>query len=143
MIERISSSRDAIVGLIATIVTLGASDTFQKNLEPVVGYVGSVLGSTVISAIIVFAVCWLAKLTRSKSLAIAALLPPTLVVFEQVRRHSVDRTGSELLSLLLAVASALAVGGVVAWLVTRITGVSWDVAARDSEAANPGSRTDA
>jgi ABC-type polysaccharide/polyol phosphate export permease len=143
MIERISSSREAIVGLIATIVTLGASDTFQKNLEPVVGYVGSVLGSIVISGIIVFAVCWLGKLTRSKSLAIAALLPPTLVVFEQVRRHSVDRTGSELLSLLLAIVCALAVGCVVAWLVTRITGVSWDVAAGEPEAANPGSRMDA
>lgn len=143
MVERISSSREAIVGLIATIVTLGASDKFQKDLEPVVGYVGSVLGSIAISGIIVFGVGWLGKLTLSKSLAIAALLPPTLVVFEQVRRHSVDRTGSEFLSLLLAIASALAVGCAVAWLLTRITGANWDAAEGESKAADAGSRSGA
>lgn len=124
-----NTSRELIVGFIAMIVTFGASDTFQKDLEPVVGYVGSVAGSIVISAVIVFVVCLLGRLPKPKALAISTLLPPTLVTFEQVRTHSIDTTGSGLLSLLLAIVSALAMGFVVALLVKRITGVTWEVSA--------------
>ena len=136
------TSRELIVGFIAMIVTFGASDTFQKDLEPVLGYVGSVAGSIVISAIIVFVVCLFGKLNKSKAIAISTLLPPTLVTFEQVRTHSIDTTGSGLLSLVLAIASALAVGFVVALIVKRITGVNWDVSAGSSEVQTD-SRNDA
>jgi len=128
-----NTSRELIVVFIAMIVTFGASETFQKDLEPVLGYVGSVAGSIVISGIIVFVVCLFGILNKSKALAISTLLPTTLVTFEQVRTHSIDRTRSGLLSLVLGIVSALAVGFVVALLVKRVTGVNWDVSADSSD----------
>lgn len=121
-----NTSRDMIVGFIAMIVTFGASERFQKDLEPVVGYAGSVAGSILISGVIVLVVCLLGRIEKSKTLAITTAYPPTLVTFEQVRTRSIDATGSGLLSLLLAIAGALAVGFAVLFLVKRITGVNWD-----------------
>jgi hypothetical protein len=129
MPEPNNTYRVLIIGFIAMIVIFGASDIFQKDLEPVVGYVGSVAASIVISAIIAFVVCLFGKLEKSKALAIYALLPPTVVTFEQVRTHSIDMTGNGLLSLLLAIASALAVGLILALIVKKVTGVNWDVSA--------------
>ena len=134
MSEPQNTSRELIVGFIAMIVTFGAFDTFQKDLEPVIGYVGSVAGGIVISAIIVFVVCLFGKLDRPKAVAISTLLPPTLVTFEQVRTHSIDMAGSGLVALLLAIASALAVGFIVAVLVKRVTGVTWDASAGSPDA---------
>lgn len=128
-----NTSRELIVGFIAMIVTFGASDTFQKDLEPVLGYVGSVAGSVVISAMIVFVVCLFGKLNKPWALAISTLLPVTLVTVEQVRTHSIDTTGSGLLSLVLGLVSALAVGFVVALLVKRVIGVNRDVSAGSSD----------
>lgn len=129
MPEPKNTSRELIIGFIAMIVIFGASDIFQKDLEPVVGYFGSVTASIVISAIIAFVVCLFGKLEKSKALAIYALLPPTVVTFEQVRTHSIGMTGNGLLSLLLAIASALAVGLIFASIVKKVTGVNWDVSA--------------
>ena len=125
MSKRPESSRELITGLVAVIVTLGVFDTFQQNLEPVDGYLASVIGGIVISAIIVFVVCLFGKMPRTKALATAALLPPTLATFEQFRKQTLDLTGSGMLSLLLAVVFAVVVGATVAALVGRVTGVDW------------------
>lgn len=123
------SSRELITGIVAVIVTLGAFDTFQQDLEPVAGYLASVLGGIVISAIIVFVVCLIGRMPRQKALAAAVLLPPTLATFEQIRKHTVNMTGSGILSLVLAVVFAILVGVAVAFLVRRLAGVDWTNAA--------------
>ena len=62
-------------------VPFEASDTFQKELEPAGGYIGSVEGSIKISATIVFVVCLFVKLPRLNAIAISALLPPNYWAF--------------------------------------------------------------
>ena len=123
MTEMQDTSRETTVGFISVIVAIGVSGMFQPDLEPVVGYVGSVAGDIVISAVIVFVVCLFGKLSRPKALAISVLLAPTLVTFEQIRRHLLESTSNSFFSVLLATASAFAVGFVVALLVKCITGV--------------------
>ena len=120
-----NNSRDLIAGLVAVVVTLGAFDTFQRDLEPVAGYLASVLGGMVISAIIVFVVCLLVRMPRRKAVATALLLPPTLVTFELIRKDTVDITGSGIFSLLLAVVFALMIGMGVAVLARRFAGIDW------------------
>ena len=129
MNQQPDSSRELITGLVAVIVTLGAFDTFQQDLEPVAGYLASVLGGIVISAIIVLVVCFIGKMPRQKALAAAVLLPPTLATFEQIRKNTVGITGSGFLSLLLAVMFAVLVGVAVALFVRRFAGVDWTSAA--------------
>lgn len=124
MNQQTDGARELITGLVATIVTLGAFDTFQQDLEPVAGYIANVLGGIVISATIVFVVCLFVKMPRQKALATAFLLPPTLATFEQIRKHSVDFTENRMLSLLLAVVSAIVVGAIVAAATSRLTGVN-------------------
>lgn len=114
-------SRELITGLVAVIVTLGALDTFQRDLEPKAGYPASVLGGIVISAIVVFVVCLIGRMPRQKAFATAALLPPTLAAFEQIRKHTVDYTGSGILSLLLAMIFAVLVGAVVAVVIRQFS----------------------
>jgi hypothetical protein len=129
MNQQAQNSREWITGLVAVIVTLGAFDRFQKDLEPVIGYMASVLGGLAISAIVVFVVCLLGRTPRQKAIAISVLLPPTLATFEQIRKHSVDVTGSEILSLLLAVILSVLVGVAIAVLLSRFAGVDWTNAA--------------
>jgi len=52
MKQQINSSRELITGLVAVIVTLGAFDTFQQDLQPITGYPISVVGGVVASAVL-------------------------------------------------------------------------------------------
>ncbi len=124
MKQQTNSSRELIIGLLAVIVTLGAFDTFQQDLQSIAGYPISIVFGVVSSGIIVFVVCVLARMALAKALAIALLLPPTLATFEQIRKHSVGTTGSGVLSLILAVVLAAVVGVAVTALVNRLTGVN-------------------
>ena len=112
-----------MTGLVAVIVTLGAFDTFQQDLQSVAGYPISIVCGVLISGIIVFVVCLLAKMALAKALATSLVLPPTLATFEQIRKHSVGSTGSGVLSLILAVVLAAVVGVAISALVRRLTGV--------------------
>jgi hypothetical protein len=119
MKQQTNSSRELMTGLVAVIVTLGAFDTFQQDLQSVAGYPISIVCGVVISGIIVFVVCLVAKMAIAKALAISLVLPPTLGTFELIRKHSVGSTGSGVLSLILAVVLAALVGVAISALVFR------------------------
>lgn len=123
-----------IVGFVVLIVILRAAETFRENFVERLGFRGGLIVATLFTAILVLAICLLAKVAWRKAVAYALMIPLTLNAFEGVRWALEPHVGS---------VSAFAVGGVSAvtlgllagFLATHILGIRWDeMHANDADA---------